>query len=209
MVVPADLALGRVPGREAQDEQVSALVAQVSQVLERAVWDDQKSVQMAQEDRVQVLQVQDGQVSELVAQVNRALAQVAQDDRVSVPESQVGQVLARAVWDDQKSVQKAPEDRVQALQLQVGQVSESESQVNRGWCGRHRRSSKRHRHTSWCRGRRCRRRRTSWCRGRRCRRQWSKVGGNLLCPHGLARRATSSLSRWRSRVSQLQCSRFC
>ena len=36
VVVPADSALGRVPGREAQDEQVSALVAQVSQVLERA-----------------------------------------------------------------------------------------------------------------------------------------------------------------------------
>ena len=28
--VPADFALGRVPGREAQDEQVAALVAQVS-----------------------------------------------------------------------------------------------------------------------------------------------------------------------------------
>ena len=30
VVVSADLALGRVPGREAQDEQVAALVAQVS-----------------------------------------------------------------------------------------------------------------------------------------------------------------------------------
>ena len=39
VVVPADLALGRVPGREAQDGQVSALVAQVSQVLERAARD--------------------------------------------------------------------------------------------------------------------------------------------------------------------------
>ena len=107
VAVPAGLALGLVPGREAQDEQVLALVAQVGQVLGRAVWDDQKSVQMAQEDRVQVLLVQDGQVSEPESQVNRALARAAQRDRVSVPESQVGQVLARAVWDDQKSVQKA------------------------------------------------------------------------------------------------------
>ena len=64
VVVPADLALGRVPGREAQDDQVSALVAQVSQVLERAARDAQESVRVAQEDRVQALEVQDGQVSE-------------------------------------------------------------------------------------------------------------------------------------------------
>ena len=36
VVVLAGLVLGRVPGREAQDEQVSAPVAQVSRVLERA-----------------------------------------------------------------------------------------------------------------------------------------------------------------------------
>ena len=53
VVVPADLVLGRVPGREAQDEQVSALVAQVSQVLERAARDAQESVRVALENRVQ------------------------------------------------------------------------------------------------------------------------------------------------------------
>ena len=39
VVVPADLAPGRVPGREARVGQVSELVAQVGQVLERAARD--------------------------------------------------------------------------------------------------------------------------------------------------------------------------
>ena len=53
VVARADLVLGRVPGREAQDEQVSALVAQVSRVLERAARDAQELARVELEDRVQ------------------------------------------------------------------------------------------------------------------------------------------------------------
>ena len=60
VVVPADLALGRVPGPESQDERVAALAAQVGQVLERAARDAKMSALVAQEDRVQspVVQVE-------------------------------------------------------------------------------------------------------------------------------------------------------
>ena len=78
VVVPADLVLGRVPGREAQDEQVAALVAQVSQVLERAARDAQETVRVELENRVQPPEVQVGQF-ESVAQVSQVLARVAQD----------------------------------------------------------------------------------------------------------------------------------
>ena len=53
VVVPADLAPGRVPGREAQVGQVSELVAQVSQVLERAARDAQETAPVELENRVQ------------------------------------------------------------------------------------------------------------------------------------------------------------
>ena len=53
MVVPADLAPGRVPGREARVGQVSELVAQVSQVLERAARDAQEPARVELENRVQ------------------------------------------------------------------------------------------------------------------------------------------------------------
>jgi hypothetical protein len=90
----ADLVLGRVPAREAQDEQVSALVAQVSRVLERAARDAPEPVRLALENRAQALRVQVGRVLELVAQVS--------------------QVLERAARDAQESERGELEDRVQA-----------------------------------------------------------------------------------------------